>query len=143
MQTIHPMDFRAFYLRMRAVYCDLEHHRELSREALMDLDVDLHAMKLQLDGFSVGIKDLDQPFREMKELIPPFNFQGFDAYKSDKEFMAKLDKVWGRTRPFWQERNGLFYCQIYNRDIERYQDIALGFDKGLVIQRIETMDENQ
>ena len=57
--------------------------------------------------------------------------------------MAKLDKVWGWAGPFWQDRNGLFYCQIYNHDMDRYVDIALGFDKTLVIQRIESMDEYQ
>ena len=136
---------RDFYFQMKGFLCDLELHVEETRETLSEIDGDLRLVKLLVDALSVRVKDLDQPYKEVKDcerLAPPFKFQGFDTYKNDKEFMASLHAVWGWSRPFWQESNGLFYCQIYNRDIERYQDIALGFDKALVIQRIATLDEN-
>ena len=60
-------DIRAFYLQMRAICCELEHRRDLVSEAIMELDVNLHSLKLQLDAFSVGIKNLDQPYKETKE----------------------------------------------------------------------------
>ena len=129
---------------MKGYLCDLEHHVEETRETLSEIDGDLGLVKLLLDALSVRVKDLDQPYKEVKtseRLIPPF--RGIVGYKEDEEFMASLHAVWGWSRPFWQERNGLFYCQIYNPNIKRYQDIPLGFDKSLVIEKIQILEQNE
>ena len=135
---------RDFYFSMRGYLCDLEQHVEGTREALVELDGDIGLMKLLLDALSVRVKDLDQPYKKMKtseRLIPPL--PGNKGYEEDAEFMANLHAVWGWSRPFWQECNGLFYCQIYNPNIKRYQDIPLGFDKSLVIERIQMLEQNE
>ena len=130
---------------MKGLHRDLEHHVEVTRETLCEIDGDLGLVKLLLNALSVRVKDLDQPYKEVKDcerLVPPFNFRGFVGYQEDKELMARLHAVWGWSRPFWQERNGLFYCQIYNSNIKRYQNIPLGFDKSLVIEKIQILEQN-
>ena len=145
-KTMNPQEelsIRDFYFQMKAFHHDLEQHVEVTRETLSDIDGDLGLMKLLLDALSVRVKDLDQPYKEVKDherLVPPCSFQGrFEAYQADREFMTSLQAKWGR--PFWQERNGLFYCQIYNHILCRYQDIALGFDKKLVLEKIQILSQ--
>lgn len=134
---------RDFYFQLKGHHCDLVHHVEVTREYLSEIDGDLHQMKLLMDAFSVRVKDVDQPYKEMKvhERLVPYH-KRFDSYKEDNEFMKAVREVLGR-RPFWQEVNGLFYCQFYNPHIGRSEDIPLGFEKAQVIEKIQRLEKNE